>query len=208
VSDLRAGNRSFFGYWLKAAEALFPYVIEDAVMEEIVAADIMTTVDQSHIDLHEQVAIALFGSSVLNVDTGGQRHVHITASDCITFSIPHTDTVFLFKSATQPCADEVKYTVMWYAVQCKEYADEHLDTTPTNRWPISYQLELSYASSVTPAMTQNGYTAVLCIADEFPISKVINLVTYYDEDGMSPHDVRTVFNHFAAWEEFGKTVNY
>jgi len=163
-------------------EALFPYVLEDAVVEEIVDADITTTVDQSHIDLREQAAIALFGSSVLNVDTGGQRYVHITANDCITFSIPHTDTVSLFKSATQPCSDEVKYTVMWHAAQCKDYADEHLDPTGTNRWSISYQPEQSYASSATPPMTQHGYTAFFTIADEFPISKVKNPVTFYDED--------------------------
>ncbi|KAK3064601.1 hypothetical protein LTS18_005734 [Coniosporium uncinatum] len=180
--DKPTGNRSFFGYWLKAVEALFPYVLEDAVVEEIVDADITTTVDQSHIDLREQAAIALFGSSVLNVDTGGQRYVHITANDCITFSIPHTDTVSLFKSATQPCSDEVKYTVMWHAAQCKDYADEHLDPTGTNRWSISYQPEQSYASSATPPMTQHGYTAFFTIADEFPISKVKNPVTFYDED--------------------------
>ena len=105
VSDIYSTFLSdFLARFFKALGRYCSEVLASAAVQVFVDAGAELALASAHLNLREQVLIALFGDGVLNLQAGGKNVMTFTNEDQALFVSLRTDTVRSLENRTQQCS--------------------------------------------------------------------------------------------------------
>jgi D-mannonate dehydratase len=103
----------------------FPHVIKNATIQEVRAARIEFSVDQSILNIREQALIGLLDSGSLNTEAGGAYQHDATSVDETVFATLTTRVSAQLPIATKACGANKLQQILDLASDIQQYANEN-----------------------------------------------------------------------------------
>jgi hypothetical protein len=202
VSDMYSTSlRSFLGQFYRTAGFACPWVLPEAKVWLVVDASSAAPVAQQHIDLQEQVLIALFGDCVLNTEHGGKDIITMTEDDQEVFASLNTTTIKEL-TRTKPCPPIMLQNLRDYAKNVRVYV-QHNPTTLKGKTThkFSQATEKMIVQQGAPCVLPDGSAVMVSVGSDLGDTHDDEESTFFEAGGRSADVVTTVYNHLYHWEQ-------
>ncbi|KAK5713409.1 hypothetical protein LTR17_017590 [Elasticomyces elasticus] len=207
--DFMGQGSSFGKRFVQIAADLYPEVIANTKVYVVSDATIDFKIVPSMLDIREQIVIALCGDSALNVEKGGVQHNFSPLQEDIDLFLQlGTETAPLLLSKMTPCSDTVKQQLRVYAEKISQYANDHCDTTGSDRIPYSQEMEDAVFQELLPATMSNGYTPLLTLSDDKPVQWAEDPKPFWQEKLKTADLSQTVVSHLGSWEQGSSALDH
>jgi hypothetical protein len=203
VSDIYSTSLSgFLPRFFKTVALYCPEVLSKASVQVVRLAGLEVKLHPAHVNLREQVLIALFGDGVLNAQAGGKDVSKFTEEDRTAFLSLESDTTNLLEAHTQKCPPAMQASIGQYIAQIQSY----VETNPSTRGGVKYafndQIKNMLSQQAMPVVLSKSYQCAVMVTIGSDIGELHenHQARFFEAGGRAADAAASCYNHFVHWE--------